>query len=127
MMRRRVLRRSGALLIAFCLAFAQVAMAAFAPPATPAMAQAMSQAMAAGDECHEEDPAGRHACIKKNCHEDAQKRDVPALDLPPAPLRQALRVDAPRDDGSNPREVPGSLLARATSPPAVIAFARRLE
>jgi hypothetical protein len=116
--------RLWALATAAGLVFAQLAMAAFAPPAhTPAMARAMAEAMP----CHEPDPAVQHLCIKKNCQEDAQKNDRPSCAVAALPTLDGLRVDPPRDPDPIPATVPESVLARATSPPPEVLFSRRLE
>jgi len=117
--------RIAAGLAAFLLAFAQLAMAAFAPTAaTPKMAESM----AAGAPCHgvEADPGAAQLCFKKNCQQDAQKHDKPSLDPAALPRQEALRVDPPCDPdlGCGDRR---SLLVRATSPPPLLAFSRRLE
>ena len=115
--------RSAAAFVAAMICFAQVAMAAFAPPArTPAMVAAMAERMP----CHEADPARAALCVKKNCQDDAQKHELPSLEPAPLPPPVALRVDVPSDDPGKGRDLE-SLRARAASPPPLVLFAHRRE
>ena len=108
----------------FALAFAQVAMAAFAPMAAQPQ---MAHAMAADDGCAMDDPGAKHLCMKE-CQAEPQKGEMPTLAaLPPAPDR-GLRVElAPLAIPSGRQAGDEGLLARATAPPLQVLFARFLE
>lgn len=123
MRRRSASTRACAFFAAFALVFAQVAMAAFAPPAaTPAMATEM----AADDGCHEADPGAKHVCLK-TCQAEPQKPEAPTLCALPPLVDAGLRVEMLHVAISPGRLVGHSLLARAAAPPPHLLFSRFLE
>ena len=123
MRRRSLFSRTATAFAVFALAFAQVAMAAFAPPA--AMPE-MVQAMAAEADCHEADPGAKHVCLK-TCQAEPQKDEVPSLAALPPALDAGLRVEVVQPSLPEGRLTGASLLARAAAPPPHLLFARFLE
>ena len=123
MRRRSLLSRATTALAAFALAFAQVAMAAFAPPAAmPEMVQAMADA----EDCHEADPGAKHVCLK-TCQAEPQKDEAPSLGALPPALDAGLRVEFRELAVPAGRLAGCSLLARAAAPPPHLLFARFLK
>jgi hypothetical protein len=123
MKRRSSLRLFWTLAAVFSLAFSQVALAAFACPMSTAQ---MASAMADGEGCPGGDPGAIPLCVK-SCQGEPQKSDVPSLAaLPPSP-EAGLRVEPPRLPAFASGVDRDVLLARATSPPPSILFARFLK
>ena len=123
MSRRSPLVRLWAVLTVFALAFSQVAMAAFAPPAAM---PAMAVEMASEQGCHEVDPGTKHVCIK-TCQGEPQKDEAASLAALPPALDTGLRIDHPALTLPTGRDTRASLLARATAPPPHLLFTRFLK
>ena len=123
MRRRSLLARSATAFAAFTLVFAQVAMAAFAPPA--AMPEMVVE-MAAADGCHEADPGAKHVCLK-TCQAEPQKDEAPTLAALPAAPDAGLRIQFPVASFPQGRLVGASFLAHAAAPPPHLLFARFLK
>lgn len=89
------LRRNSILawVLAFAMAFTQVALASFACPMDVAP-QAMQQAMDDGA-CDMGSNAGSRTLCSKTCQDEPQKPDVPALDVPPPAPDAGLKVRQP--------------------------------
>jgi hypothetical protein len=124
-MHRRSLTRLWVFATVFTLAFSQVAMAAFTPPAAKPM---MERQVVSESPCHD----GKGALLKpvclKSCQDEPQKNEVVALAaLPPSP-DDGLKVEMPaRHEGRSQVAHDASLLARATAPPPHLLFARFLK
>ena len=107
---------------AISLAFAQVALAAFAcPVAAPDMAQMMASA-----DCHEADPGTKHLCAK-TCQDEPQKSEAPSFAALPPSTEGGLRIETRQLRGANDRIAVNATLERATSPPPAILFSRFLK
>jgi hypothetical protein len=123
MRRRSSLTRIGTFVIAFALAFAQVAMASFVPSAGM---PAMQQGMASEDGCQGGDPGGKHLCMK-TCQAEAQKSEIPVLAALPPPVEMGLRITFPELANPEGCAIGVSLLARLTAPPLHLLFSRFLK
>ena len=122
MTRRSPFTRFLAPCLALALAYAQVAMAAFAPAAH---APQMQASMAEGG-CHGMDPAAKHVCIK-TCQDEAQKAESPSLAALPPALDAGLRIELAVPSCGVSIVRPRSLIARATSPPLHLVLSRLLQ
>lgn len=79
--------------LAFAMAFTQVALASFACP-MELSPQAMEQAMEDGA-CDMGSNAGSRTLCTKSCHDEPQKSDIPALDVPAPAAEAGLKVRPP--------------------------------